>query len=142
MSTDFERALLGAVLQGYRDVPALSRIVSGPDFDSPQHEWIWNACLRVDADGEQVSALRVYDALGPQAAKLPSGHTYLTDLFVGSVPTSAPFYAEKVREASVRRQIARLGVRCQQMVSETDDMDPADMIARIQQWAGEVRAGK
>ena len=139
---DYEQALLGAVLQGYRDIPGLSRIVAGTDFDSPQHEWIWNACLALDANGQQVTPLHVYDTLGPtQGAKLPNGHAYLTDLFAGSTATSAEFYAEKVREASVRRQIAGLGQRCRQMVNG-DDLEPADMIARIQQWASEVRAGK
>ena len=139
---DYEKALLGAILQGFKDIPALTRIVSGGDFYSPQHEWVWNAIVAVDATGGAVDSLAVYDKLGTQAGKLPTGHAYLSDLLTEGVPTSAEFYAEKVREAAVRRQIGRLGQRCQQMVSESDDMDPADMIARIQQWAGEVKAGK
>ena len=56
---DYEKALLGAILQGFKDIPALTRIVSGGDFYSPQHEWVWNAIVAVDATGGAVDSLAV-----------------------------------------------------------------------------------
>ncbi len=136
MTDEFERALLGAVLAGYRDVRELTRTVNGSDFASPQHETIWQTALALHAEGKPTSPLEVMHAMGTEAHRLPSGATYLTDL-QAPVVVQAPFYAQQVRDASIRRQIAGLGIRCQQIVRDVDT-EPADLVARIRAWSDEI----
>lgn len=132
MTDDYEKALLGAVLRGYRDVPTVARIVKEGDFANPIHGGIWNAAIAVHSAGSEPNFLTVRDQLGQAANKLPGGPVYLTDLDAPSV-MQAEFYANKVREASIKRQIAAAGARFQQIVTD-DDMRPDDMLAKARAW--------
>jgi replicative DNA helicase len=140
MNTDYEQALLGAVLQGFKDVPALSRIVSESDFRQPRDGQIWQAILAVHEAGNIPDALTVRAQLGSLANHLPKGPVYLTELDA-PVVAQAPFYAEKVREGSIRRQIAGLGMRCRQ-IEEDLDTDVGDMLSHIREWAAEIHVAR
>lgn len=132
MITEYETALLGAVLAGYRDVPSLARMVTEPDFLQPRHGEIWLAALAVHNRGDVPDPLTVRDQLGSAANRLPGGPTYLTEFHV-PVVIQAPFYASKVREASIKRQIAMVGAKFQQIV-EDDDTTPDDMLIQARAW--------
>jgi replicative DNA helicase len=140
MNDEYETALLGAILAGYPDIPSLMRIVSRGDFNLPRHADIWTACLAVHARGEQPNPLTVRDQMGSAANHLPKGPLYLAELSA-PVPAQAPFYARKVRDLALRRQISDLGVRCQQLLLD-DDAEPADLIERIRGWADNIRTGR
>ena len=138
--SEYESALLGAVLAGYRDVPALTRIVSAADFEQPRNGHIWSTSLELHAEGTQPNPLTVMERMGSAALRLPGGATYLTDLDA-PVVAQAPWYAEKVRESAIRRQIAGLGARCQQMLADVDT-PPEELVTRIRSWADEIGAVK
>lgn len=125
---DDEQELLGAILHGFKDVPALARIVSAGDFQHPWHGWIFDACLKVHAEGLQPDPILVKDRLGSLALKLPQGPAYLAGLD-SMVPAQAPHYAELVHKAAVRRKIADTGHRLVQ-ASEDPDTDPDALIGR------------
>jgi len=129
---DDERELLGAILHGYRDVPALARTVTADDFDQPWHGWIFDACLKVHADGLRPDPILVKDKLGSLALRLPDGPTYLAMLDC-QVPAQAPQYARLVRQASVRRQIRDAGQRLVQS-AEDPDVDPDTLVGRATDW--------
>lgn len=131
---EYETALLGAILRGYGNVPKIAGIVTGSDFADPHHEAIWQAIRQVFRSGEAVNPLTVLADMGPRAHRLPGGATYLTDLNC-PLEIQAPFYAEKVREAAIRREIADLGLRCRQI---EDADDPRDSIRRIREWADRI----
>jgi len=135
---EYERSLLGAVLRGYPDVPALSRIVSGADFGRSGHGAIWDACLTVHATGDKVEPMAVMEVMGKTAHRLPGGAAYLTELDA-DVIVKAPHYASKVRELAIRRQVQGLGIRCQQML-EDPDLAVDDLLSRIRKWADEIQA--
>lgn len=133
MTDDYEKALLGAVLAGYRDVPVLARMVSEPDFYRPAHGEIWEAILAVHGKGEIPNALTVRDQLGSAAQRLShNGPVYLIELTsdVSVVPVQAPFYAEKVRQGSLKRQISEMGIRLRQ-IQEDDDLSAEEILARL-----------
>jgi replicative DNA helicase len=131
---EYERALLGAVLDGFRDVPALTRIVSEADFYQPRNGQVWRAIVAVHEKGDLPNPLTVFHHMGTAAHQLPQGAIYLTGLHAPGPPEQAPFYAAKVRDASVRRQIADLGNRCHQIVTDYDK-SPQELLESITQWA-------
>lgn len=134
MVTDDERALLAAVLNGYRDLPQLARTVTEPDFDQPAHGAIWQACIDIHADGNTPDPNLVRIKLGGAANRLPGGASYLTDLYAEPVvPAQAPLYARTVRGHSVRRTIANLGARLTQLQNDTDT-DPDELLTRARSW--------
>lgn len=135
-TTDYEQAVLGAVLRGYPDLPTLARSIEADDFASAQHAAIWQACLAVHAAGLQPDPLTVLDRMGNAAQRLPGGAVYLADLDA-PVIVQAPQYAAKVREQRIRREVASLGVRCQQMLTD-EDAEPSDLIANIRTWADNI----
>lgn len=131
-----ERALLGAILSGYRDLPKLARIITNPtqDFEIPGHEWIWNASLAVHADGNQPDANLVRMKLGNLAQRLPGGASYLLDLSHDTPITfQAEQYAKAVHGHGVRRTLASLGAKLQQLTAD-QDADPDDILDRGRQW--------
>jgi replicative DNA helicase len=137
---EFESALIGAVLDGYRDVPALTRIVAPSDFRQSFHEAIWVAILAVHERGDLPTALTVMHQMGNRAhTMLPGGATYLTSLHNPGVGEQATFYAARVREQSIRRQIEGLGKRCVQLVGDLD-RTPQEMLEEITAWAQQVEA--
>ena len=124
MSDDFERALLGAVLAGYRGFPDLQRVVHGRDFTQPLHEDVWEAAGRVWAAGGTVDPLTVRTALGEAAQRLPGGPVYLADL-MSDCPNvvSAPHYAAQVADAAARKRIRMAGVAIQQLADQEREVD-------------------
>lgn len=150
MSDDFERALLGAVLAGYRGFPDLQRVVHGRDFRQPMHEDIWEAAGRVWGAGGTVDPLTVRTALGEAAQKLPQGPLYLHAL-MEACPNivSAPHYAAQVAETAARNRIRLVGIEIQDLATEEREVDELAEDARqrldlavAQQGRGQVhRAG-
>ena len=124
MSDDFEKALLGAVMSGYRGFPDLQRVVSGRDFIQPIHEEIWEAASRVYASGGTPDPLTVRTALGAEAQRLPGGPVYLVDL-VQSCPNmvSAANYAVQVADAAARKRIKAAGMQIQDLADQDREVD-------------------
>lgn len=133
-TADDERAILAAILSGYRDIPQVARIITGADFDQPAHEAIWNACLEVHADGNTPDPNLVRMKLGAAAGYLPSGPTYLTDLLSEPiVPAQAGLYAKAVKDRSVRRTLGSLGARLNQLIDDID-ADPEELLGQARTW--------
>lgn len=124
MTDDYEKALLGAVLSGYRGFPDLQRVVQGRDFLQPHHEDIWEAAGRVYASGGTVDPLTTRTALGEAAQRLPGGVLYLHDL-QAACPNflSAPHYADEVADSAGRRRIYEAGTYVQQLSREPRALD-------------------
>lgn len=136
VTDDYERALLGAVLIGYRDIPSLARVIAEPDFYRPAHGEIWDAIVAVHGRGQIPNALTVRDQMGAAAHKLAhNGAVYLTELGADPaiIPVQAPFYAEKIRQASIKRQVGEMGIRLRQL-EENEDMAAEDMLAHVREW--------
>lgn len=124
MNGDYEKALLGAVLNGYRGFPDLMRVVQGRDFVEPSHEDIWDAAGRVYASGGTVDPLTVRTALGEAVLRLPGGIPYLHDL-MQACPNlaSAGHYASRVADAAGRRRIREAATYIQQLTHEAREID-------------------
>lgn len=124
MSDDYEKALLGAVLTGYKGFPDLMRVVQGRDFVQPIHEEIWEAAGRVYASGGTVDPLTVRTSLGAAVKDLPSGPVYLHDLMQACPNVaSATHYAAQVADAAGRRRIREATTHINQLVEQPRELD-------------------
>lgn len=131
MSDDYEKALLGAVLMGYRGFPDLQRQVHGRDFLQMAHQDIWEAAGRVYAAGGTVDPLTVRTALGEATSRLPGGIPYLHDLLQACPNVgSAGHYAAQVADAAGRRRIREAAVRIQQLADQPRELDELGEDAR------------
>lgn len=123
MSDDYEKALLGAILMGYRGFPDLMRVVQGRDFVQPIHEEIWEAAGRVYASGGTVDPLTVRTSLGGAVKDLPTGPAYLHNL-MQACPNmlSASDYAAQVADAAARKRIRLAGIDIQDLADQDRDV--------------------
>jgi replicative DNA helicase len=123
--SDYEKALLGAVLHGYKGFPDLMRVVHGRDFSQPIHMEIWEAAGRVYAAGGNVDPLTVRTALSGEVPFPPErGVIYLHDL-MQACPNmlSAPDYAAQVADAAGRRRIREAADWINQLSQQPRELD-------------------
>jgi replicative DNA helicase len=113
-----EEALLGAILLNYKVLEDIT--VSPEDFYEPKLEKIYRICKRKFVNGEAIDVITVGADLEFQKIA-GANHAYLHEL-TSTVPTaaSAPFYANIIYEASVRR---RLHLAAQQIAQECTQAD-------------------
>lgn len=134
-----EESLLGAVLSGYPDFPSLTRVVSERDFASAHNGAIWDACLAVHKSGLAVEPETVGVQLGECVKRFPDGRLYLLNLLAAPVTvTNAPWYAERVRQLSLKRRMGDVGRRMVQYADNDDERTAAEMAADVRRWADEV----
>lgn len=143
MSDDYEKALLGAVLSGFKGFPDLMRSVAGRDFLQPSHEDIWEAASRVYASGGTVDPLTVRTSLGEAVQRLPGGIVYLHDL-MQACPNiaSAGHYASQVADAAGRRRITEAALYIQQLAKEPREIDEIAEDARQRLDAAVLEQGR
>jgi replicative DNA helicase len=123
---DYERAILGAILAGWRGLPDLARDLAPEDFYQPAHEAIYRAALRVYNAGGSPDPLTVRTALGQDANRLPNGPAYLAEL-IGDAGPSVHHYATQVKKAAVNRRLRDLAAQIDQLAQH--DADPDELIA-------------
>ena len=120
--SDPDKALLGAVLSGYRDIDKLSTIVFPTSFREPRHETIWSAIIAVHEAGNRPDATTVQMALKP-ADMREWDPTYLVDLMQACPQVAnAPLYAQQVADEATRRNIAGAGRYVADLAEQVEDM--------------------
>jgi replicative DNA helicase len=129
-----EQALLGCILDGYPDIPQLARTVTADDFQHPAHAIVWSAMLAIHADGHTPDQQLVVNQVGPkQTQRLLDNGAYVFGLGQHSVPANAPVYARQVRAHSIRRMVASLGAKMQQLPDDPD-IDPDELLDNARTW--------
>ncbi|MFH9413992.1 DnaB-like helicase N-terminal domain-containing protein [Streptomyces rochei] len=104
-----ERAVLGGMLLSRDVIPDVVDILEGHEFYRPIHETIYLALVSLATRGEPVDPITLTDELRRTGdLNRVGGPAYLHEL-PGAAPTAAnaPHYAEKVRDAYVRREVLR-----------------------------------
>lgn len=117
--SEHEAVVLGSMMLAPTVIDDVAEVISGADFWQPQHEAIFDAIIHLAHEGKPADVLAVSAHLGRDAA-------YLHEL-VGSVSVaaSAPYYAEKIRDASLLRAVTRTGDRLRELGSTTADSSDA-----------------
>ena len=104
-----ERAVLGGMLLSPDVIPDVVDILEGPEFYWPVHETVYNAIVALATSGQPVDPITLADELRRTGdLTRVGGPAYLHEL-PGAAPSAAnaPYYAEKVHAASVRRDVLR-----------------------------------
>lgn len=104
-----ERAVLGGMLLSPSVIPDVVQILEGPEFYWPVHETVYGAIVGLATRGEPVDPITLADELRRTGdLTRVGGPAYLHEL-PGAAPSAAnaPYYAEKVRDAAVRREVLR-----------------------------------
>lgn len=128
-----ERALIGAILNGYPDMHTLT--VTDRDFGQIGHAFIWQAFRQIDADGNLPDRQLVRHYMGDRVQQLPGGDDYLANL-PDTRPDNAPMFANLVSGHSARRRLADLGTQFHQLVGR--DVDTVSMLDEARQWIDEL----
>ena len=109
--SEVERALLGAVLVDANILQGINNILQPTDFFTLAHRRIFSAMQRLQASGQPVDLVTLYEALQDDSEILAVGGAgYLASLADG-IPRQSPVthWAALVRNAAVLRTIAYAG---------------------------------
>lgn len=112
--TNYENQLLGAVLLDANMLDDVS--VQIDDFNSPKNQQLWETILRLRANGDAVDTLSVSD-------ELPALTEYIFSLTSEVVTVSnAEFYAGKVQQQAMRRNIEQVVYTLQNSTKDAPDL--------------------
>jgi hypothetical protein len=131
-----EQAVLGAMLlDPATAIPAVTRILRGPDYAHPDHELLHDTLTQLHTAGTPIDPVTVVEHLATRPSTTMRGRSLLEQL--GGAPwlhtlmqacpvtASADHYAEIVRTAARRRTIEDTGLRLTQ-IARTGPADALD----------------
>lgn len=133
---EYERGLLGAVLQGGRHAvdDAIGALVKAADFSRAQHRVIWDAVVSVHARGDEVDPLTTLGELTTTGkiteAGGASGIASLDS--AGVTGAGVVHYARLVRDEAAMRRITEAAVEIRRAAVERDGT-AAEVLALAQQ---------
>lgn len=142
--TDAEKHLLGALMLSKDAIADVIPLVDGPDFYLPVHERIFEAILFLFGTGDPVDAITVNAHLGKDADTIRrmGGGAYLHDMLAMSpVPSTAAWYAQRVRALATKRRMIGAGQRIQQIGYSGDD-DTSGLLAEAEAALDGARPGE
>jgi replicative DNA helicase len=128
---DAERAVLGAVLSGWRNLDELN--LRPEDFYQPRHEAVFDAALRVRQAGNRPDMVTVRTAIGPQHTNFRGTDVgvYLAELVEACpVVAAAGHYALMVAQAADRRGLQQVTDRMRQAIEA--GKEPAEIATEAQ----------
>ncbi|MCA1553453.1 MAG: replicative DNA helicase, partial [Chloroflexi bacterium] len=106
---DAEQAVLGSVLIDPDAIHKVMSLLSGDDFFSERHRWIWEASLAVTERRQPVDYVALVDELERQNKLDEIGGSGYVASLINSVPTAAHIetYAKIVERAATLRNLIR-----------------------------------
>jgi putative DNA primase/helicase len=134
-----ERSILGAVLVDGTALQTINHILQPTDFFTLAHRHIFSAMQRLQANGQPVELVTLYEALRDDSELIAAGGApYLASLGDG-IPRHAPIthWAALVRNAAVLRTFAYAGEEMQRIALEPR-ADLEDAIQRAQTVAQSI----
>lgn len=105
-SIEAEQAVLGAIMVDGSIYSECAALVTQADFFLMKHQQIWRACIDLNAAGTPLDILTVSGWLGRnRVLEAVGGLGYLTSLLNVVSINNAPFYAQLVQRAALRRRM-------------------------------------
>lgn len=113
-SVEAEQAVLGGLLMANAAWDRIGDVLIEADFYRVEHRVLWRAITKLIEDNKPADVLTVAEAL-KATGELPAVHggmAYLNQIATGT-PSTANIrrYADIVRDRSIKRQLAEVGVR-------------------------------
>jgi replicative DNA helicase len=132
-SREAEEALLGSILINPNLLAEITLFLNPGDFFLVQHQWIWEAMLRVHQRGAKIDVLTLAEELrAQQRLSEVGGPSYLTYLLGGTLSsTFAETYGQIVARMALRR---RLMVAADEIVklARQEDVEINEVIAKAE----------
>lgn len=122
MSQEAEQALLGSILIEPSIYLSVASLLTAEDFFIKRHEYIWQACGRLQERNDAIDYLTVSRELQDMGAlDEVGGDAYLTSL-ANSTPTAmhAEVYGEMVARASTRRKMLQAADSIRQLALDEE----------------------
>lgn len=122
-SIDAENALLGAILTSPTAYARVADMISAEDFYKPANRHVYDAVRNLYERNEPVDIVTVSEKL-KTSGKLEEvgGRDYVTDLALDTVTTvNVNYYAEIVKDMSIRRNLIAAGSEIVNMSYENND---------------------
>ena len=122
MSQEAEQALLGSILIEPAVYLSVAAFLSGGDFFIKRHEYIWNACSRLQERNDAIDYLTLARELQDMGVLDEiGGEAYLTSL-VNSTPTAmhAEVYGEMVARTATRRNMLQASDSIRQLALDEE----------------------
>lgn len=118
--TDHEEIVIGSMLLMPTIIDEVCDQIHGGDFHDPRLETVFDAITTLQADGKPIDAVSVSDLLKANGELSRIGGASRLHEMVSRVPvaTSAGYYAAKVRDASILRQVGVVGAKLTQLAEE------------------------
>lgn len=116
-----EEAVIGACLLDQNVIREAVKLVMPSDFETWQGEEVFTAIINLHSTQRPVDVLTVTDELARMKSRVPAADLHR---IMGAVPTAAnvTYYAEQVRDKSMRRALTRTGQKLVQYAN-----DPAQL---------------
>lgn len=127
-----EQYVIGGMLLDKSAIDEVTAIISDPAaFYGPAHETIFRAILTLSSASAPVTAVTVADQLAEQGdLSRIGGMVYLHTLISGTASSAnAGYYAEIVRDRSMRRRLVEAGTRIAQLGRTEGDGEPETIAA-------------
>jgi hypothetical protein len=120
-----EQAVLGSMMMSRTTILDVTRDLQPKDFYRPAHEMIYTVNVDMDSADKPVDAITVGDELQKRGIlRRCGGQVYLHELVAHALPANAPYYAEVIHDAAVRRRLAEAGQKITQLaLTEGDSTD-------------------
>ncbi|MFI7608720.1 replicative DNA helicase [Micromonospora sp. NPDC049366] len=122
-----ERAVIGAIVQSEQALNEVAEILNREHFYTPLHQVIFDAALKLKANGGDINALELVGTFNGRTLDQTRNGVYLQEC-IASVPTAAngAHFARQVLAAAQLREAAAHAVRAMQLAAST----PLDDVAR------------
>jgi replicative DNA helicase len=123
-----ERIVLGSMMASTRILDEITGMLTGPDFDDPRHETIYDAILAARAEHAPTDPVAILDRLGGEVHRV-GGAPYLAQIYAAP-PTAGngPWFARIVADKAVCRRLVVAGTRIVQLAQTEGDADVDDLV--------------
>ena len=133
-STEAERTTLGAILLDPERMTDIAAVLQPKDFYDPTLRVVYAAICKLYEDRTPIDFVTVAESLKDEAqVKAIGGSAFLAELSE-TLPTAshATYYAEIVKEKSVRRDLANVGSKIMELAA-SDNRSSAELVDAAEQ---------
>jgi replicative DNA helicase len=130
-SDDAERALLGSLTVGARQLADVLARLPGSDFYSPHRGYVWDACRRLSEQRQPIEPTRIGRQLATDGHWNAATQAIVSGEFLtGSDPTFAAQHADMVANLARRRELLR-AIRRAEITARDHPGEVSEVLAAV-----------
>jgi replicative DNA helicase len=138
---DYEKNILGCILEDWRLIKQVQ--LKPEDFYSTRHQFILSTMLNMQAKAIPIDELTIYEELKKRGLLDEVGGItylgYLKDIAVS--PANINYHTEKVKEASLNRNLWENSERLKQAIERGEDEEAIRILQnQVSQWKSSIES--